>query len=193
VSGRVRRRRGGLVTLELDQFEAQLLRRLTEELLMLLDDGDPAGARPAAPVDPLEYLVDEGPAAPPEDPALARLLPDGYRDDPEAAAEFRRFTERELREGKRANARVLLDTLDEVEMSPGDPSGTVTLVLDDERAHAWLYALNDLRLALGTRLDVQEDYEEQVAELDEDDPRRPVFGIYEWLTAVQDTLIRALR
>jgi hypothetical protein len=202
VSGRIRRRRGGTVSIELDEFEARLLARLVVELLELLDERDGSAAPfsdPGATADPLESLVGEGgPTVPPADPALARLLPDGYRDDPEAAAEFRRFTERELREGKLANARLLLDTLDQVLDRPTAPAGggpdtPATLVLDDRQAHAWLYALNDLRLALGARLGVEEDYERQVDVLDEEDPRRPVFGIYEWLTGVQDGLVRALR
>jgi Domain of unknown function (DUF2017) len=192
VSGRIRRHRGGTVTVELDGFEAKLLQRLGEELLELLDDGDDVGsaassASPASSADPLESALVVGPTHPPDDPALARLLPDGYRDDPEAAAEFRRFTEPELRERKRENARLMLATLG------GLADDGATVVLDDGQAHAWLYALNDLRLALGSRLDVQEDYERQVASLDEDDERRPVFAIYEWLTEIQDTLVRALR
>ncbi len=47
----------------------------------------------------------------PDDPVLARLLPDGYRDDPEAAEEFRRFTESGLRSAKVESAQMLLQTL----------------------------------------------------------------------------------
>jgi hypothetical protein len=199
VGGRIKRHRGGRVTVELETFEVVLLHRLAEELLELLDDGsDPGGeagqvgqvGQPDTAVDPLESLLDVGPSAPPEDPALARLLPDGYRDDPEAAAEFRRFTEPELRNGKRANARVLLATLGQ---ATGVADGAETVQLDQQQAQAWLYALTDLRLALGSRLEIEEDYDRQIDALDEDDPRRPLFAIYEWLTAVQDTLVRALR
>jgi uncharacterized protein DUF2017 len=196
VGGRIRRHRGGRVTVELEPFEVILLHRLAEELLELLDDGsDPGGeggqgGRPDTAVDPLESLLDVGPSVPPEDPVLARLLPDGYRDDPEAAAEFRRFTEPDLRNGKRANARVLLATL---ARATGDPDGAETVQLDQQQARAWLYALTDLRLALGSRLEIEEDYDRQMDALDEDDGRRPLFAIYEWLTAVQDTLVRALR
>jgi len=186
VSKRIKRHRGGTVTIELEAFEAQILWRLAEELLELLDDGRASAAGAASYDDPLELLMDEGSSEPPADPALARLLPDGYRDDPQAAAEFRRFTEPDLRHGKRANAEAMLATLGDVAELGG------RLTLDDAQAHAWLYALNDLRLALGTRLDITEDYGEQVDALDEDDPRRPVFAIYEWLTGVQDTLVREL-
>jgi hypothetical protein len=185
VTKRIRRHRGGTVTVELEAFEARILQSLVGELLELLDEGDAVPA--AVSDDPLETLLDEGPSDPPVDPALARLLPDGYRDDPEAAAEFRRFTERDLRDGKKANARAMLATLEDA-AEQGGP-----LVLDDPQAHAWLYALNDLRLTLGSRLDVDEDYHDQVDALDDEDPRRSVFAIYEWLTGVQDTLVRALR
>jgi len=185
VSKRIRRHHDGTVTVELEAFEANLLQLLIDELLELLDDGEAVPA--AASDDPLESLLSAGPSDPPADPALARLLPDGYREDPEAAAEFRRFTERDLRDGKRANAHMMLATLTDA------ADGGGRLVLDDPQVHAWLYALNDLRLALGTRLDISEDYEEQVDALDEEDPRRPVFAIYEWLTGVQDTLVRVMR
>jgi hypothetical protein len=181
VTKRIKRHRGGTVTVELEPFEAQILQRLAGELLDLLDDGSATDTG-----DPLESLLEEGPSVPPADPALARLLPDGYRDDAQAAAEFRRFTEQELRQTKRSNAQVMLATLDEVP----ELGGRVTL--DDAQAHAWLYALNDLRLALGTRLDITEDYERQVDALDSDDPRHPAFAIYEWLTVVQDTLVGEL-
>ena len=92
---------------------------------------------------------------------LARLFPDAYRDDEETAVEFRRYTEHSLREAKHANARMALATLD----GPGTEHR-----LTDEEVQAWLGSLNDLRLALGTKLDVTEDWHEQAADLDRDDP-----------------------
>ena len=185
MSKRMRRLRGGLFSLELDEFEAGLMRRLVGELLELLAEGDPQGGRDVELDDPLSELA-VGPANPPDDPVLARLFPDAYRDDPEAAGEFRHYTEVDLRADKRANARTVLRTLDE------RPANGRRIELDGAAARAWLLCLNDLRLALGTRLDVTEDYEELVDSLDEDDPRRPALGLYEWLTALQDTLVRAL-
>jgi hypothetical protein len=61
--------------------------------------------------------------------------------------------------------------------------------LTDEQAQAWLFALNDVRLALGTVLDVTEDMPD---ELPPDDPRAPHLGVYHWLTWVQDSLIHAV-
>ena len=52
----------------------------------------------------------------------------------------------------------------------------------------WLAALNDVRLALGTALDVTEDMPDDV---DPDDPRAAHLGVYHWLTFVQDGLVQA--
>jgi hypothetical protein len=114
-----------------------------------------------------------------DDPVLARLFPDAYGDDDKASAEFRRYTEVGLRDGKRANAELVLRTLGE----GGD------IVLDAEQAQAWLRALNDLRLALGTRLDVTEDTPRL---LDADDPRSAPFAAYDWLTYLQESLVDAI-
>jgi hypothetical protein len=121
--------------------------------------------------------------AAPEDPVLARLLPDAYRDDPEAAGDFRRYTEQDLRAGKVAAARTVLATLPE-------DGGQVRLSADE--AQVWLRALNDVRLALGVRLSVTEDFEQRMASLDPDDPRSAYFWVYDWLTYLQETLVRAL-
>ncbi|MGH3919863.1 MAG: DUF2017 family protein, partial [Pseudonocardiaceae bacterium] len=61
--------------------------------------------------------------------------------------------------------------------------------LSDEQAQAWLAALNDVRLALGTVLDVTEDMPDELAP---DDPRAPHLGVYHWLTWVQESLIQAV-
>ena len=126
-----------------------------------------------------------GPGAdtPPEDPVLARLLPDGYRDDPEAAGEFRRYTEPALRSAKQQVAQEMLDTLP-------DAGGPIQLTQD--QAVAWLKALNDVRLALGVRLGVTEDFEEQWASLNAEDPQWAAFEVYAWLGAVQESLVQAL-
>ena len=122
------------------------------------------------------------PVQAPTDPVLARLLPDGYTDDPEAAAEFRRYTEYDLRMGKMSAAAIVLDTL--------ESGGAVRL--DAAQAHEWMRVLNDLRLAIGTRLDVDEDYEAVADTLPDDDPLRSLYAVYEWLTWMQDSLVSAL-
>jgi hypothetical protein len=119
----------------------------------------------------------------PSDPALARLLPDAYQDDPEASGEFRRYTEQGLRSGKVAAARTVLATL--------PPKGG-RVRLSGPEAQAWLRALNDVRLALGVRLEVTEDFDEQVARMSPDDPRLAYAGVYQWLGYLQETLVEAL-
>ncbi|MGQ0625780.1 MAG: DUF2017 domain-containing protein [Sporichthyaceae bacterium] len=181
---RVKRGRGGFVALELEPHEAAILRNAFGELLVLLgtreSDADTEVAEIAPGVrDPFADTVDR---SLPADPALARLLPDAYPDDPEATSEFRRFTEADLVADKRANVEMLLSTL-----VPG------LVNLDPAQAHAWLFALNDLRLMLGTRLEIDEEYSQRVADMSPEHPLLPAFALYEWLTALQDALVRAQR
>jgi hypothetical protein len=119
----------------------------------------------------------------PDDPVLARLLPDAYSDDPEAAGEFRKYTEPGLRSAKFEVARQMLDTL---------PEAGGRIQLTKEQALAWLKALNDVRLALGVRLGVTEEFEEQWGRLKPDDPQWAAYEVYAWLGAVQESLVQAL-
>ena len=119
----------------------------------------------------------------PQDPVLARLLPDAYQDDPEAAGEFRKYTESSLREAKKYFAQVMLDTL---------PEHGGRIRLTGEQARDWMRALNDVRVMFGVRLEVSEDFDEQLAALDPEDPAVPVFEVYGWLGAVQESLVQAL-
>jgi hypothetical protein len=172
-----RRNRHGEVWLHLPPTERGLLGDLLDQLDGLLDPGEAP-----VPADPLEDLVGIDPAAVrPADPALARLFPDAYTD-PEEADAFRRFTQRDLRSGKRTHLSLARATLERP-----DPTR-----LADEEARAWLGALNDLRLTLGTRLAVTDDDGERFVELPDDDPRRSMFLIYDWLTYHQEKLVQAL-
>jgi len=174
------KRRRGAVTADLDPGEAGLLAALAEDLLELLGEG--ASADPDVAVDPLAAMVGlaSGPVAVPDDPALARLLPNAYADDEHAAAEFRRFTEQDLREGKRAGAGTVLATLAPLLGRGG------RLSLDRDQVDAWLGTLNDLRLVLGTRLEVTEDTELDVPD---DDPRAQALLVYGWLGWLQESLL----
>jgi len=176
--------------------QAGILRNLVAQVAELVGgpgaaDPPPAGApakpRDAAdgglPLDLAAILAMDGPAAPPEDPVLARLLPDAYGDDPEAAGEFRRYTEQDLRSGKVAAAQTVLDTL---------PAGGGHVRLRPEDAQAWLRALNDVRLAIGTVLGITEDYEDEMAAASWADPRSAYLEVYHWLGYLQDSLVRAL-
>jgi hypothetical protein len=188
------RRRGGGAIATLTGFEADLLRSLASQLIELLRDD--AGV-PASEVDPFEALLGAtGPSTVPEDPVLARLLPSAYRDDEEAAAEFRRFTEVELRTSKAGNAATLVAALEEAGLPEvGDPALTGGLYVDVElRPHevgAVLKTFTDLRLALATRLGLQEGDEEFWDALPEDDPRGHLHDVYEWVGWLQETLVGA--
>jgi hypothetical protein len=180
----------------LDEHERDLLAHLLVEVHELLDDG--AGV---ADADPLAAMVGIGTAVDaPDDPALARLLPDAHRDDPEAAAEFRRYTEGGLRERKRAGLETARRTL----------GRAGPLVLADDEARAWVVALTDVRLVLASRmgLEVDEDHErllllaeaegEQLAQAHEEGGEPPQGGVafmlavYDFLTWLQETLVEAL-
>lgn len=194
--------KGGGASAWLSADDVTLLRTLVAPVMELLNDPDrPASKSAAAPgaartdltdaeptdlFDDLEKMFDEtatGPPEAPSDPVLARLLPDAYPDDPQAAGEFRKYTESSLREAKKYFAQTLLETLP-------PKGGRVKLTAD--QARDWLRALNDVRLMFGVRLEVTEDYDEQLAALDPKDPRIAAFHVYGWLGAVQDSLVRAI-
>lgn len=109
----------------------------------------------------------------------ARLYPDAYRDDQEAAAEFRRLTQTDLRDSR----------LERLTRCAAELDAGGEIALDTESADRWIRALNDVRLLLGTRLGVTDDYDHDV---DSHDPAAPQHALYSWLTAVQDVLVRSL-
>lgn len=191
MTGFVRHRRSQRIHATFAGFEADLLRSLAGQLVELLrnEEAEPGGT------DPLEAMLDfSGPTTAPEDPVLARLFPTAYRDDEEAAADFRRFTESTLRDGKARAAVVVIDTLEEAGLPPDGPGDDITIdvELDHDAARTWLRSFNDLRLALGTRLEVEEGDEDYWASLPEDDPRGQMHHVYDWLGYLQETLVRAL-
>ena len=201
-----RSRRG--IRAKFDDHEKALLAHLFVEVYELLDD------QTAVEADPLAAMVGIGTAVkPPADPALARLLPDGHRDDPEASAEFRRYTEVGLRQRKRTGLETARRTL-------GRPG---VLLLDDSEAQAWVVALTDVRLVLAERMGLRtdDDHErlmDQVMDAidarDEDgtaddvgdrpssdlggDPASDMvalevmLSLYDFLTWLQETLVAAL-
>ena len=197
MSGRFEAAGDGGAAIALDEVEISILRSLTVQFLELLGPGE---QQADAEDDPLAGLFTEGPSEPPADPALARLFPDAYRDpdakEPAsstsraASAEFRRFTESELRTGKREHAVAVVRALDA--LTPAGRGGAVlTLTADDCRC--WLGALNDLRLTIGTRLEVTDDEDGGgLYELPDEDPRKPMVMAYLWLGALQETLVETL-
>ena len=122
--------------------------------------------------DDLRSLLD----AAPDEPGLRRLFPPAYEDAQDEAA-YRELMGNELLEGRRQALRVLAETA-QAERLTG------------EQAQAWLTALNDLRLVLGTRLDVTD--ESLLEDLAEDDPRAPELALYAYLSWLQEQLVEAL-
>ena len=191
MSAFTRHRRSGAVIATFSGFEADLLRSLASQIVELLHH------EAAVPDDrdPLEVLMDfSGPTTAPEDPVLARLFPTAYVEDEEAAAEFRRFTEGTLREGKARAAGTILDTLEEAGLPDElDEDGlTIDVEMDEATAQTWMRSFTDIRLALATRLGVEDGDEEYWYSLPDDDPRAQAHDIYEWVGWLQETLIGAL-
>ena len=173
-------------------FEADLLRSLASQLVELLRN---EAAVPRHDIDPFESLMDfSGPTTEPEDPVLARLFPTAYSDDEEAAAEFRRYTEAGLRDGKAAGAASVIDTLEEAGLPTEltEEGLVIDVEIDQATAETWLRTFTDLRLALATRLGVEDGDEDVWLAMPDDDPRSQAYDIYHWLGLLQETLVEAL-
>ena len=191
MSGFTRHRRSGQVIANFTGFEAELLRSLASQLVELLRNE----AAVPREQDPFEAMMDfSGPTNEPDDPVLARLFPTAYADDEEAAAEFRRFTEGTLRDGKSQAAIAIIDGLEEAGLPPEltEEGLHIDVELDPETAETWLRSFTDLRLALATRLGVEEGDEAFWHALPEEDPRAQAHDIYEWVGYLQETLVDAL-
>lgn len=177
MNGWKRSGRGAKVRLvtSLEAQEAAVLRGLVGEVRQML-----TGRADATPADELSVLtgIRTGPSTRPDDRVLARLLPDFTTEDADLAAGLRSIHEPKLIEAKDAAAALVLETL---------PATGGKIELTPEQADSWLAALNDVRLALGTALDVSEDMPDQ---LPDDDPRSQHVGVYHWLTFVQDALVQ---
>jgi hypothetical protein len=186
------RRRGGGAVATFTGFEADLLRSLASQLVELLRN---EVAAPSSGDDPLEKLLDfSGPTTEPEDPVLARLFPTAYPHDEEAAGEFRRFTEGGLRDHKAQGAVHIIETLEEAGLPPelGEDGLVVDVELDAGDAVTWLKSFTDIRLALATRLGVEDGDEDYWMALPDEDPRAHVYDIYQWVGYLQETLVDAL-
>jgi hypothetical protein len=190
---------GGGAAVALDEVEISIIRSLAVQLLELIGPG-PGGD---VSDDPLAELFAEGPSEPPSDPVLKRLFPDAYSGpDGEAASaeqaeeqrayssEFRRFTENDLRAGKRETALAVIHSLDALAAAG---KGGAVLKLTPGESKQWLTALNDLRLAIGSRLDVVDEEDTDILyRLPDEDPRKPMVMAYLWLGGLQETLVETL-
>ncbi|HEY2550413.1 MAG TPA: DUF2017 domain-containing protein [Streptosporangiaceae bacterium] len=192
------RRSSGGVSARFAGAQAGIIRSLVGQVAELVGDdldSQPAGETGQDATGPGASEADEAIAAfaadlgfsgstqVPDDPVLARLLPDAYQDDPQAAGEFRRYTEQNLRAGKLAAAQTVLATL---------PESGGRVRLSREQAELWLRALNDVRLALGVVLEVTDDFDEQSSDISPEDPRSAYIWVYHWLAYLQDSLLEAI-
>jgi len=156
------RREGDELLVDLSPTERVLLTRLATDLQELLRDAQGTERRGE------------------NDPAVARLLPDAYPDDAEASAEFRRFTESELLDGKIAQQRTIARLF-------GDEGGA-PVVLTEPDALAFLRGLTDLRLVLAERLGIREDGDDGATDDEEDFTA----NLYAWLGYLQGCLVDTL-
>jgi hypothetical protein len=161
------------------ESEREVLTNLTEQIIELLAERVDHHNE-----DPIAMMVGiTAHDTPPDDEVLLRLLPNAYADQVDAS-EFRRYTESTLRQKKQAHAmamRMHLKTaIDGV------------IELDHDSANAWLGAMNDVRLALGVRLKVEQNTQQDLELLAPDDPMRGVYAVYSWLGWLQESLIDAL-
>jgi hypothetical protein len=99
-----------------------------------------------------------------DDPSVRRLFPTAYPEDADRDREYHALVRDELLAGRLDALEVVESTVDAAE-------------LDEEQIASWMSALNDLRLVLGTRLDV----DEELPDLDPADPMAPAYAVYEYL------------
>ncbi|WP_193105355.1 DUF2017 family protein [Brachybacterium sp. FME24] len=204
-----RRRPDGSLACRLDGEEKAIITQVAQETADLIRadlgiDADPDVLRHAADSDdPLRRLEAEfagRDAREPADSAVKRLFP-AASDDPNAAAEFRRLGQQDLADGKLADLQRVMKILDAA------GAGHSEVVLDDEEALAMLRALNDVRIVLADRLDLQRDGDfdtvrmlqqigervEEAGEKEDDQVGSDiVIAVYELLSWLQESLLRAL-
>jgi len=176
------------IQVNLGRQEREIVVQLLGQLDDLLDDGLEASTDPLAAMIGISGMDADLPAPKtPEDPALARLLPDGNRDDPEASSEYRRLTEFGLRARKRSGARLAAEALSRPE----------PVVLAVEEGLALLKSFTDVRLVLGERLELRTDADaeklhERLWANDGDPTWLATAWIYESLTSWQEYLVAAV-
>ena len=169
------------ITGYLEPAERELLRSLFDDVVSMLEPEQRASQ------DPLAALVGlDTDAREPSDRALRRLLPNVMKNDDDASLEFRRLTERSLREGKIGALRAAALGLDKEE-----------LVLSPADARHWSTALNDVRLVLAERLDIRDEADaEHVHQMQDwsqaEDVESYLALVYNFTTWLQESLVQAM-
>lgn len=128
------------------------------------------------------------------DPANDRLFPPAYLDVDhiEAEEEFQRLAHDDLLSAKLDAVKLVTASLERAEGARGWKAlggGGWSVELSAEEAAAWLGVLNDVRLTLGVRLEITEDF---TGEFDEDDPNAPALHLLDYLGWLEEHLLRAL-
>lgn len=171
----------------LAEHEAALLTNLATSMVGMLDERESS-----SPADELEEITGmrTGNSSPPQDETMKRLLPDFYKphtDHPAGSgtaeslnSALRSLHEPAIIEAKRHAAQRLLDTC---------PTGGGKFELSEADAHAWAAAVNDVRLALGTMLEVGAEGPEA---LPTEHPMAGHLDVYQWLTVLQEYLVLGL-
>lgn len=187
------RRKAGTIATHLSEYEVELLTSLVGQLVDMVSDGDPdTYAEPEAVSDPFEEWSRDLAGEPdqPEtadDPVVRRLFPDAYPHDAAASADFRRFTERDLKVKKISEATLVLDRLQATE------NGRHEVRIPMSEVDVWLRTFTSLRLAVATRLGITDaESADELAMLPDEDPRAFMVSVYDWLGFAQETLISAL-
>jgi hypothetical protein len=152
--GPVKRTRRGDFELRLSPDERTILRGLPDQLRNLIENEDPTS-----------------------DPAMARLYPPAYEDDPIRNLEFERMAGDDLTSQRLSSISAMEGSID-------------ADLLSEEELLSWLGVLNDLRLVLGTRLEITEETTEE--DFAASDPRASTFALYGYLTWLVDAIVRAL-
>jgi hypothetical protein len=172
-----KRETNGNISFTIESLEIALLTSMIEQIISILKP-----LESEKQLDPLAKIIGiDSQATKPDDEVILRLLPDAYQDDVEAAHEFRRFTERSLRQLKIERAQFVLENLPE-------PDKTISIKSKD--FDTWLTVLNDVRLALGTRIGVNSVDEELADEESEEGDH--AHDIYSWLTWLQSNLLEEI-
>jgi hypothetical protein len=110
-----------------------------------------------------------------KDPDTRRLFPTAYVSDPERDAEYHKLVGDDLLRGQ-------LEALDVVERTIDGQT------VDRDELEAWMRAVNGVRLALGTKLDVSE----EGVVIDPDDPDIHLIVMYRVLDILLGAMVQVL-